>query len=122
MKEDRKEGRKGKGGRISERRLTGEAQENTRTHKFQKKQIFIKNNISIFSLHPFFYRVEESEKEKNRRSRFTVTEDEAVMDDVSVRSRSPSCRFSIPRQTVLECVAFPDVEEIVEKPSDLGRT
>ena len=62
------------------------------------------------------------EKEKNRRSRFTAMEDEAVMDDVSVRSRSPSCRFSIPHQTVLECVAFPNVEEIVEKPSDLGWT
>ena len=44
------------------------------------------------------------------------------MDDVSVLSRSPSCCFSIPRQTVLECVAYPDVGEIVGKPSDLGRT
>ena len=44
------------------------------------------------------------------------------MDDVSVLSRSPSCRFSIPRQTALDCVAYPYVGEIVEKPSGLSWT
>ena len=93
MKEDRKGGRKGKEDRIGEKGLREKHRKNTNTKGnntqivTKTNQIFI-NNLSIFSLHPFFYRVEELEKEKNRRSRFTAMEDEAVMDDVSVRSRS----------------------------------
>ena len=94
MKEERTGGRKGKEDRIR-RGACGEVTGRTRNTgvKITKEPNFhTSKNCPCFPYIRSFIESKNQRKKKNR-SRFAATEDEAIMDDVSVLSRSSLCRF-----------------------------